>query len=203
MYCSSHREFQFTSLAKHRTVARTPAIPSLPETRFGQGMQSFEDNVIQYMPDLWRYALSLTRNRDAADDLVQDCVERAIRKQHLWAETGSLKAWLMKILLNQFRNDLSIGRGRPAPTALEDLPSEPAANETLAGRLDLADTAKALDALPKEQRETLLIIVIGGLSYKDAATALDVPLGTLMSRLARARTALRDAVGRSEEETAI
>lgn len=163
-------------------------------------MQNFQDQLSECVPDLWRYALSLTRNPDAADDLVQDSVERAIRKQALWEPTGSLKSWLMKLLLNQFRNNLASGRARPPAMPIEDLAVEPQAKETLGGRLDLADTAKALAGLPSEQRETLLLVVLGGVSYREAAEALDVPLGTLMSRLARARAALRLALGQTQEE---
>ncbi|MEL6169260.1 MAG: RNA polymerase sigma factor [Pseudomonadota bacterium] len=182
-------------------VALNPAgcfIPAPPGQRFGQGMHSFQDRVVEYLPDLWRYALSLTRNRDAADDLVQDCVERAIRKQALWQPSGSLKAWLMTLLLNQFRNNLASGKGRPSPMPIDEMVSEPRAAETLAPRLDLADTARALTTLPEDQRETLLLVVVGGLSYREAAEALDIPLGTLMSRLGRARAALRVALGQNE-----
>ncbi len=163
-------------------------------------MREFQDQLSECVPDLWRYALSLTRNRDAADDLVQDCVERALRKQALWQPTGSVKSWAMKLLLNQFRNNLASGRARPPAMPIEDLTAEPQAAETLAGRLDLADTAKALSDLPSEQRETLLLVVLGGLSYREAAETLDVPLGTLMSRLGRARASLRVALGQSKEE---
>lgn len=155
-------------------------------------MSQFLSELQACLPILWRYAYSLTRNRDAADDLVQDCVERALKKRDLWKPEGSLKSWLMTILLNIYRNQIRTCNNRPGSTAIDDLVIEPAATETLSGRLDLNDTARALQQLPDEQREVLLLIALGGMAYKEAAQSLGIPIGTLMSRLGRARANLRD-----------
>ncbi len=149
------------------------------------------DEIEACIPALRRYARALTREADRADDLVQDCLERAVRKRLLWRPGSSVRAWLFRILLNLYRNDLRRGRRAPAAVPIEGLAREPAEQPAQLHRLELADTARAIDALPAEQREALLLVALEGLSYAEAAHALDIPQGTLMSRIGRARNALR------------
>lgn len=149
------------------------------------------------LPDLWRYAFSLTRDRVQADDLVQDCVERAIRKQKLWMPGRPLKPWLMKMLLNLFRNSRAAGRMRQT-LPLDERIADTAARADDDSRLELVAMARALERLPDDQREALLLVVVGGLEYGQAARALGIPVGTLMSRISRARAKLRK--WRSESE---
>lgn len=156
-------------------------------------MSDFQAQLQTAMPHLWRYAYSLTRNRDAADDLTQDTMERALRKQELWQPTGTVKSWCMTILLNIFRSQHRTSTARPPEMAIEDITQIAVAADPLAAQLALGETARALATIDPDQREALLTVVIGGLSYKEAAQTLDVPLGTLMSRLGRARAALRAA----------
>ncbi len=151
------------------------------------------------MPALRRYARALTRNADRADDLVQDCLERAIRKQGLWRPTGSLRGWLFRILLNLYRNELRSARRRGEHVSVETLLVEPAVAPAQPGRIALAEMARAIDALSAEQREALLLVVLEGMSYGEAAQVIGVPLGTLMSRLGRARAALRTLTGAGDE----
>lgn len=155
-------------------------------------MPDFLDEIEACVPALRRYARALTRDAERADDLVQDCLERAIRKRGLWRPTGPLRAWLFRILLNTYRNDLRRDRRAPLSLPIDALPGEPPSPAGQPGRLALADTARALDKLTDEQREALLLVAIEGLSYAEAASALGIPLGTLMSRIARARETLRD-----------
>ncbi len=155
-------------------------------------MPEFRSQLQDCLPDLWRYAYALTRDRNMADDLVQDCAERALRKRDLWKQTGALKPWLMKMLLNLYRNQLRTQSRRPQLVAMDDMHHDPAAPDALDQKLALSQTARAIKKLPDDQREALLLIVLGGVSYKQAAVALNVPLGTLMSRLGRARAKLRD-----------
>lgn len=154
-------------------------------------MTKLLDEIEACVPALRRYARALTHNRDLADDLVQDCLERAIRKRALWRPTASPRAWLFRILLNVYRNDLRRQRRIPASVSFDGLASEPQSAGGQTGRLALAETARAIQALPSDQRETLLVVTVEGMSYSEAAEILQIPIGTVMSRLGRARAALR------------
>jgi RNA polymerase sigma-70 factor (ECF subfamily) len=162
-------------------------------------MQSFLDEIEACVPALRRYARALTRNPDRADDLVQDCLERAIRKQALWQPTGPLKGWLFRILLNLYRNELRLARRRGDHVPVDTLLVEPAVAPAQPGRIALNELSRAIATLVDDQREALLLVVLEGLSYSEAAAALDIPMGTLMSRLGRARAALRKMTGAVEE----
>lgn len=154
-------------------------------------MSDYLDEVMASVPALRRYARALTHDVERADDLVQDCLERAVRRQSLWRPTGPLKAWLFKVLVNIYRNDLRRERRRPTAEPLETMTVEPHVPESQTGQLALADMARAMQQLAPEQREALLLVVLEGLSYAEAAEVLDIPIGTLMSRIGRARAALR------------
>ena len=162
-------------------------------------MQQFLDEIEESVPALRRYARALTRNADRADDLVQDCLERAIRKQGLWKPTGPLKGWLFRILLNLYRNELRTSRRRGDHVPVETLLVEPAVAPAQPGRIALSEMARAIDTLAAEQREALLLVVLEGMSYAEAADAIGIPIGTLMSRLGRARAALRALTGSGDE----
>ena len=161
--------------------------------------QPFLDEIEACVPALRRYARALTRDADRADDLVQDCIERAIRKRALWKPTGPLRAWLFRILLNLYRNELRLVRRRGEHVPVDLLLVEPAVAPAQPGRIALAEMSRAIQTLGAEQREALLLVVLEGLSYAEAADALEIPMGTLMSRLGRARAALRVATGNTEE----
>lgn len=162
-------------------------------------MQDFLDEIALCVPALRRYARALTRDADRADDLVQDCLERAIRKRRLWLPTGPLRAWLFKILLNLHRNDIRRRQRRGETVPLDTMHVEPAVPAPQPGRIALAEMARALDSLPLEQREALLLVTVEGASYQQAASILGIPAGTLMSRLARARAQLRTLTGTTDE----
>lgn len=151
---------------------------------------SFDKQLEEALPDLWRYAWSLTRDRDNADDLVQDCVERALRKRLLWFPRRSLKPWLTKMLLNLFRDQWRRNT-RHQTVALDQLNNIAEIAASPHERLEVKEIWNALDKIPSEQKEALLCVVVAGLSYSDAAEALDIPKGTLMSRIARARSKLK------------
>jgi RNA polymerase sigma-70 factor (ECF subfamily) len=151
------------------------------------------------VPALRRYARALTRNADVADDLVQDCLERALARRGLFRPQGPVRAWLFTILLNIYRNGLRTNRRRGETVALEDMTAEPMTPATQPGHMALAEIARAIDALPTEQKEALLLVVLEGLSYAEAAGILGIPQGTLMSRLSRARAALRTFGGTAGE----
>lgn len=159
----------------------------------------FLDEIEACVPALRRYARALTRNADRADDLVQDCLERAIRKRGLFAPTGPLQAWLFRILVNLWRNTLRSERRRGEHVAYDTMLVEPSVPAPQPGRLALGEMSRALDRLPDDQRETLLLVVLEGVSYQEAATILSIPIGTVMSRLSRARSALRALTGAGDE----
>lgn len=162
-------------------------------------MSDFLDQVEQAVPALRRYARALTRNADLADDLVQDCLERAIAKRGLFRPTGPVRAWLFTILLNLFRNWSRSQRRRSETVELDAMVVEPSQHAPQPGHLALAEMARAIETLPLEQKEALLLIVLEGLSYAEAATVLGIPQGTLMSRLGRARAALRTLTSATPE----
>lgn len=161
-------------------------------------MDHFLDQLEACVPALRRYARALTRNADLADDLVQDCLERAISRRGLFRPTGPIRAWLFTVLLNLYRNALRSSQRRGEMVHIDTIPeiSTPAPQP---GHLALAEMARAIDTLPLEQKEALLLIALEGLPYQEAADILKIPLGTLMSRLGRARSALRVATGTPAE----
>ncbi|MCU0950748.1 MAG: RNA polymerase sigma factor [Burkholderiaceae bacterium] len=154
------------------------------------------DDLQAQVPRLRRYARALTGTREAADDLTQDTLERAWHKRALWNDaatpTPSLRAWLYTVMHNVFVN--SLRRVRPTES-IDGLPeadtrwAAPSASaETGAA---LRDLQRALAQLPDEQREVVLLVGLEQLSYAEAAAALEVPIGTVMSRLSRGRERLR------------
>jgi RNA polymerase sigma-70 factor (ECF subfamily) len=150
-----------------------------------------QDLLIQHIPDLRRFARALERNRAGADDLVQETLERAIKKIHLYQPSGPFLGWLNTIMRNIF-----VDRVRRKSAALfgsldEATDREPAQNENQIDRLLLKELRVAIDKLPIEQKQVLLMIAVDGLSYEDAARRLRVPLGTIRSRLFRARLGLQ------------
>jgi len=138
------------------------------------------------IPALRRFARALARDSEAADDLVQDTMVRALRGEHLF-HGGDLRTWLFTILLNLDRNRRRGLARRPVLAAIEDA-DPPGAPGTDGSR---GDIERGLALLPHEQREVLLLVTLEGLSYREAAEVQGVPIGTVMSRLSRARTALR------------
>ena len=144
-----------------------------------------------HIPALRRYAWALLRDDSAADDLVQDCLERAIARWHLRRRDGDLRAWLFAILRNHFISALR-RRARHGthlgPEALEELAAPDGAQDAALGARDVL---AGLDLLPEEQRSVLLLVGVEDLSYAEAARVLRIPVGTVMSRLSRAREKMR------------
>lgn len=142
------------------------------------------------IPRLRRYARALVRNQDNADDLVQDTLLRALSKIHLWQPGTDLRAWLFTLMHNQYVNFVrrAVREGTQTPIdAAIDLGH--AASQHVS--LQLRDLKAALDRLPDEQRAVVLLIGLEGMRYEEVAEILGVPVGTIRSRLSRAREALR------------
>ncbi|MFN7087680.1 MAG: RNA polymerase sigma factor [Burkholderiales bacterium] len=153
-------------------------------------MEEFGTHVVQHIPRLRRYARALTGERAAADDLVQDTLERACNKLHLWRRGSDLRAWLFTIMHNVFINQLRARRA-VADLPLNDEIMELPSRGSQVDRLEIRDLDAALARLPDEQREVLLLIALEQLSYEETAKTLGIPIGTVMSRLSRARERLR------------
>lgn len=145
--------------------------------------------MLGWLPRLHRYARSLRRNREDADDLVQDTLERAWSRAGLWPGVGDMRAWLFSIMHNLHVDALR--RGRLDFVDLDDGPPEIAVAATQAERLALRDLDAALAALSPDQREVLLLVALDGMAYAEIADALGIPIGTVMSRLSRGRERLR------------
>lgn len=143
------------------------------------------------IPRLRRYALSLANDPAMADDLVQDCLERAIRKRHLWKRHGSIRNWLYRILYNIYLNQAPQRKRAQSHMTLEDMPHTPAEPARQEGQLACSDIAEAMQTLPAEQRAAIALTALEGLSYDEAAGILGIPIGTLRSRLSRGREQLR------------
>jgi RNA polymerase sigma-70 factor, ECF subfamily len=150
---------------------------------------------------LRRYALVLTRDPDQAEDLVQEALVRAMAAAHTWCPGREVRPWLLSIMHNAHVSRQR--RRRVEAAAARELawtaPRAVAAGQ--ADRVHLGRTMAALMTLPEEQREVLVLVALEGLSYRDAAEILGIPVGTLMSRLGRARGALRAATGHGHQPT--
>ncbi|GGD11209.1 sigma-70 family RNA polymerase sigma factor [Aureimonas glaciei] len=144
------------------------------------------------IPGLRRYAFALVRDRDAADDLVQDCLERAVGRWHLRRPDGDLRAWLFAILRNLHLSGLRQRSRRGPHVALDEMASPPAVDGDQDGRAGLRDILAGLDALSEEHRTILLLVGVEDMSYDEAARVIGLPVGTVMSRLSRAREKLRN-----------
>jgi RNA polymerase sigma-70 factor, ECF subfamily len=161
-------------------------------------MNDFGRLLEEEIPRLRRYAFALTRSMSGADDLVQDTLVRAIAKQHFWQRGTNLRAWLFTLMHNRnadgihrsVREGIIVGVDEPwpVPTVATD-PTEV---------LSLRDLDRALARIHEEQRRVLLLIGLEGTSYEEAAKILDVPIGTVRSRVSRGREALRKLMDRSD-----
>lgn len=149
--------------------------------------------IAREVPYLRRCARALVNDPDVADDLVQDAVERALKKRHLWRASGNLRGWLYRLMYNVMVN---WQKDRPAVERMA-VPIEAAGDQSHQARqdrwLEAQVVTQALRALPFEQRAAIVLTGLEGLSYDEAAYALGVPVGTLRSRIHRGRAALREA----------
>lgn len=149
--------------------------------------------IVEHIPRLRRYARALVGDRYAADDLVQDTLERAWNKFYLWRPGSDLRAWLFAIMHNVFVNQAR-RRRHEVEQLMEEVPAV-AVRATQSEQLELQDVDRALRVLPSEQREVVLLVVVEQLTYSEVSRALDIPIGTVMSRLSRARERLRQSLG--------
>ena len=149
-----------------------------------------EADIVACIPSLRRYARGLTADRDRADDLVQDTMERAWSRFTLWQRRGEVRAWTFGIMHNLFIDQVRARRSKPEQSAIEVFPDAPE-RATQSDRLEVQDLERVLQRLAPEQREVLLLVGVEEMSYAEVARVVGVPLGTVMSRLSRARERLR------------
>jgi RNA polymerase sigma-70 factor, ECF subfamily len=152
------------------------------------------------LPRLRRYARSLTQDVARADDLVQSCLVRALAKEHLWQPGTDLRAWLFTILHNQHVNEVRRLVREGVVVSVEDVAPNLAAAPSAGAHLELRDLEHAIALLPREQREVILLAGREGKRYEEIAATLEVPVGTVRSRLSRARARLRELMGIDEAE---
>ncbi|NKC33049.1 sigma-70 family RNA polymerase sigma factor [Falsiroseomonas selenitidurans] len=151
--------------------------------------KAFHDQVIALLPRLRVQALALTRNRAAADDLVQDAVANALAAQNSFTPGTNFAAWMHRILRNRFISTL---RKQRETTDIEDVPAGAfAVGATHEDRLILKELGQAVNRLPADQREALFMVVLQGMSYEDVAEATGCAVGTAKSRVFRARRQLQ------------
>ena len=155
------------------------------------------DELLTWVPRLRRYARALAGNRDDADDLVQDTLERAWAKSGVWHGVADMRAWLFSIMHNLHVD--GVRRPRVATQTIDDDTPEVAMAPTQGERLAVLDLQAALDLLPIEQKEIVLLVALEDMAYADVAATLGIPIGTVMSRLSRGRERLRALMeGRDE-----
>jgi len=150
------------------------------------------------IPRLRRYARALTRDVARADDLVQNCLTRAVAKQHLWQYGTDLRAWLFTIMHNQHVNDVRRGVREGISVEVGEAPQLTVQSNAMP-TLELRDLERALAKLPHEQREVILLVGLEGMRYDQVAEILNVPIGTVRSRLSRGRDQLRMLMGMEEK----
>ncbi len=159
--------------------------------------------ILRELPSLRRYARALTGDKEAADDLVQDCLERALDRLELWRHGESPRRWLFTIMHRLHLGELRRAARRPRHERLEDVTE--GADGTLArppsqaAHIHARQVLAALAELPIEQRQAVLLVGVEGMSYAEAAAVLDISVGTLMSRLSRGRKKLRELIGEPED----
>jgi RNA polymerase sigma-70 factor (ECF subfamily) len=162
------------------------------------------DELIDHVPRLRRYARALIHNRDLADDLVQDTLERALTRTALFEAGSDLRAWLFTIMHNVFANQARKASARAVHVSVDDehvAESEFAVPPDQTRSLEMRDLDYALQRLPVEQREVVLLVGLEEMTYADVAVALGIPVGTVMSRLSRGRERLRALMSGTQSGT--
>ncbi|HEV7856424.1 MAG TPA: sigma-70 family RNA polymerase sigma factor [Herminiimonas sp.] len=153
-------------------------------------MQDERDRLIACIPRLRRYARALIGERDGADDLVQDTMERGWRRLPSWQRGSDMRAWLFSIMHNLHVDQ--VRRPSLATDVLDDDMPMPPASAAPTDGLEIRDLESALRMLPDEQREILLLVALEEMTYDEVAATLGLPIGTVMSRLSRARRQLQE-----------
>jgi RNA polymerase sigma-70 factor (ECF subfamily) len=152
--------------------------------------------MVRLLPRLRRFAYSLTRNADQGDDLAQETCVRALSRIDQWQPGTSLDSWMFRIAQNLWLDQLRSAKTRGTSVDIDDVGdiSGPDGRDVVDSRLTMKDVAAGMATLAPEQQVLVALVCIDGHSYKEAAEVLDLPIGTVMSRLARARRTLHDVI---------
>jgi RNA polymerase sigma-70 factor (ECF subfamily) len=157
-------------------------------------MCQFNRDIERLLPRLRQYAWVLTRDRNGADDLLQASIAHALEKRSYWAEGTDLRAWLFTIMHNLFVTDRRRVANSPVAVVADVGQWEVGCRSSQDERLAVRDLERALGQLPHDQRTIVLLAAMQGLSYKQIGDALDLPMGTVKSKLFRARETLRNLI---------
>ena len=160
--------------------------------------QNVHEQIVTLLPRLRRFARNLTRNPHDADDVVQIAIERALTRLDQWHRDARLDSWMFKIVRNAWIDELR-SRARRDKLFVGAEAGEHIGADSMAREADLLSVQSAMARLPEDQREAVSLVLIEGLPYREAAEVLDVPIGTLTSRLARGREALQALLGTEGE----
>lgn len=160
-------------------------------------MRDDEAQLLSWVPRLRRYARALAGNREDADDLVQDTLERAWSRSSLWRGVGDMRAWLFGVMHNLHVD--GVRRPRPPTVPLDEGTPEILVAPAQSERLEVRDLQAALDQLSPEQKEVLLLVALEDMAYAEVAATLGIPIGTVMSRLSRGRERLRLLLAGAEQ----
>ena len=203
MVTNSYRKPAWLTLLDYTTAIAFPALSGASAVRHQHREAFVADTyyreVEAEIPRLRRYALALTRDVVLADDLVQDCLTRALGKLHLWQKGTDLRAWLFTILHNQYVNHVRRCVREGATVGLSDNEPSLTSAPRQGRQLELRDLERAMARLPEEQRSAILLVGLEGMRYEEVAAVLDVPVGTVRSRLSRGREALRRLMGFTDD----
>jgi RNA polymerase sigma-70 factor (ECF subfamily) len=164
------------------------ALPTKPDEKV---VADTEHLIAEQIPKLRRYARALLGDPIRADDLVQEALVRGLSRSHLWQPGTDIRAWMFTILHNLHVNNQRQRRHRDDYLELNDARPEMATPATQEHILEVRDLARGLQLLPDAQRQVVLLVGLEGMNYKQVAAVLDIPIGTVMSRLHRGREALR------------
>lgn len=160
-------------------------------------MTAFERDLLALLPRLRRFALALSRSPADGDDLCQAALERALNARSQWQAGTRLDSWMYRIMRNLWIDETRARARRDKTFAPEEagLSVGDAGDRAIEAAVELGDVGRAMDRLPPEQREAIALVLVEGLAYKEAAEILDIPMGTLTSRLVRGRAALMAELG--------
>ena len=156
-----------------------------------ESTETIQEQIVALLPRLRRFARNLVRTPHDADDMVQIAVERALKRRDQWDRGARLDGWLFKILRNAWIDEMR-SRGRQAKIFMPEEAGEQVGVLPIDREIDRLSVEAAMSRLPEDQRLAVGLVLVEGLAYKDAAEVLDVPIGTLTSRLARGRDALQE-----------